>query len=520
MTKRSDGHSNGTAKQRQSHDGQSGGSAKQRQNNDRHEKSPDIRMLAVDTLIELEKHPQPAHYLIHGVLEQYSHTSERDRAFYRRLVEGVIEQRIRLDFVIDCYAKLKVRKMKPLIRQALRIGVYQILEMNSVPDSAAVNESVRLVSRRGFSSLRGFVNGLLRNIVRNRESIPFPARKDGIEYLHIQYSMPKEMLSLWIEHYGFDLTERICAASSERPEITVRLRNGLRCADAPEELREAAYQLEATYADDLQNKTNETVADDAPNKADAKFAVDSNISAYLIKPSGLEASELFQTGKYTVQDISSMLCVLVAGIWPGMRILDLCAAPGGKALFAADLVGANGSVKARDLTEFKIDMIESNLQRCHRESNVETELWDATRFDPASEGQYDLVIADLPCSGLGVIRRKPDIKYNTSMEQWDSLVQLQREILNNAVRYVKPGGILLYSTCTINPSENEENRQWILDTFPEFLPQSIRETLPEAIARESVAAGLADTRSEGYLQLLPGIHRCDGFFISIYRRSR
>ena len=223
----------------------------------------------------------------------------------------------------------------------------------------------------------------------------------------------------------------------------------------------------------------------------------------------LEAVEAFYEGLMTVQDPSSALAAHLAGIKAGDTVLDICSAPGGKTLHAADLLKGTGRVEARDLTEYKISLVEQNLFRCGF-ATVETKVWDARIFDPEMEEKADVVLADLPCSGLGIIGKKPDIKLRLKKEDLGELASLQREILSAASRYVKPGGTLLYSTCTVDRAENEENAAWILENLP-FHKKDITGRLPGSLQ--------ADCR-ENQIQLLPGIHGCDGFFLAAFEKNR
>ena len=224
----------------------------------------------------------------------------------------------------------------------------------------------------------------------------------------------------------------------------------------------------------------------------------------------LEALSAFQKGWIQVQDASSALVGQAASPCAGDQILDVCGAPGGKSLDLADRLKGTGLVTVRDLTEQKVALIEDNIERSGF-SNICAQVWDAREFDSRWENQADIVIADLPCSGLGIIGKKPDIKYQASPEQIDSLAVLQREILSAVRRYVKPGGKLIYSTCTISRKENQEQRDWILQEFPEFEPLSLEKELGGSVQESSL--------KEGYLQLLPGKHPCDGFFIAAFRKK-
>ena len=224
-------------------------------------------------------------------------------------------------------------------------------------------------------------------------------------------------------------------------------------------------------------------------------------SLYRLKP--------FRDGKCTVQDESSMLAASLSDVKKDQIVLDLCSAPGGKAIYIADELCGSGKVIARDLTEYKTDLMEDNLERI-KLTNMEVQISDARILDKQMIEKADVVIADLPCSGLGIMGRKNDIKYHVTEESLKELASLQREILKCAVQYVKPGGILLYSTCTINPQENEKNYQWIIENF-DYSPVDLTKELPKNLT--------IDTAKDGYIQLLPGIHPCDGFFVGKLRRK-
>lgn len=442
--------------------------------------SQDPRMLAVDMLLEMEREKVPCHLVIRRVLDHDSALTLRDRNFCRRLTEGTIERCIFLDYMINQVAKTGTKQMKPVIRWIIRTAAYQIWFM-SVPDRAAVSEAVRITVRKGRAPLKGFVNGVLRNLVRRKDSLKLPDRsEDPAYYLSVRYSMPLPIIKRWIARYGEEKTEAAAASFEEKPPLTVRFRE----EEGPltEELEQAGITVR-----------------------DAPYVPDAHI---LSGVAGLDTLPAFCRGALAVQDVSSMLAVRAAGIRRDSTILDLCAAPGGKTMLAADLA-PEGRVISRDLTEKRVDLIRSGLRRLGLR-NVTAECADASVFDPGLENCADVVLADVPCSGLGVIGRKPDIRYRASDEKTESLVQLQRKILTQAVRYVRPGGTLLYSTCTVDERENEANADW-LEREAGLLPAALAPDLPD---------GLKDDAGSGNcLQLLPGTHPCDGFFIAKFRKE-
>lgn len=434
------------------------------------------REIVLDILLEILEEGKLSHLVLKQALEKYQYLEKQDRAFITRLTEGTIERLIQIDDVINQFSRVKTGKMKPLIRTVLRMSVYQILFMERVPDSAACNEAVKLVKSRKFQGLSGFVNGVLRTVSREKEGLKY---KDASVCL----SIPSWMLSMWEETYGKEKAEKIAASFLEDRALTVRCNESLA---AVSQIRES---LQAQGIRTEESAFSKTIL---------------SIYGY----DYLERVDAFLKGHITVQDASSALVGLLAAPKPGDMVLDVCSAPGGKALHAADLLKGTGMVEARDLTEYKISLVEENIARCGF-SNMRTKVWDASVFDASMEGKADIVLADLPCSGLGIIGKKPDIKLRLKKEELSSLAALQRELLSVVSRYVKPGGTLIYSTCTIDRLENEENAAWVLENLP-FKKKEIKNLLPDRLKEDC----------EGnQIQLLPGIHPCDGFFIAVFEKE-
>lgn len=435
------------------------------------------REIVLDILIEVLEEGKLSHLILKQALEKYQYLDKQDRAFITRLTEGTLEYLIRIDAAINRYSKVRVNKMKPVIREILRMSAYQILFMERVPDSAACNEAVKLARKRKFQGLTGFVNGVLRNLSREKDTLEFPDPSE-------RFSIPEWMLSMWEESYGNEKAEQIAASFLEERPLTVRCNESLA---SPEDIKKSLS---------LQGIT-------------ARDTAFSNTVLSIKGYDYLDTVEAFQKGFLTVQDPSSALVGLVASPIPGDLVLDVCSAPGGKALHVADLLKGTGMVEARDLTEYKISLVEENIARCGF-SNMRTRVWDASVPDLSMKGKADIVIADLPCSGLGIIGKKPDIKFRLKKEELAKLAGLQREILSVVSDYVKPGGTLIYSTCTIDRLENEENAEWIIKELP-FKKKDIRDRLPEC---------LKEYCSENQIQLLPGIHPSDGFFIAAFEREQ
>ena len=416
------------------------------------------RALVLEMLMEVNEKDQYSHLVLRQVLEKYQYLDKHERAFLTRLFEGAVEKGITLDYVINCFSKTKVKKMKPLIRNLLRMSVYQLLYMDAVPDSAAINEAVKLARKRGFCGLSGFVNGVLRTVARKKQEIVWPKESENpVEAFSVRYSMPEWIIEEWCLDYGRDKTIQILKEFSEKKslekKLTVRT-NLSRCT--PEELRR---KLEAEGVQGI------------------PYAFAISGFDYL---AGLDS---FAEGLFYVQDVSSMMVAETAEPKPGDYVIDVCAAPGGKSTHMAELMQGTGMVEARDLTEYKVGLMEENRIR-HGLSNMMAVQQDALVYDEASHEKADVLVCDLPCSGLGVMAKKTDIRYKMTKEKAEKLALLQRQILNVVHDYVKPGGILLYSTCTIRKSENEENVDWFLSKHSEFSLEMMRQMYPGEVGND------------------------------------
>lgn len=434
------------------------------------------RELVLDILLLVTRDGVHSHLAIGQVLEKYQYLEKKSRAFITRLTQGTLERMIELDTVIDRFSKTPVKKMKPVIRCILRSGVYQLLYMDSVPASAACNEAVRLAQKRGFSGLKGFVNGVMRAVSRAQAAgeITDPDEQTEPErYLSVRYSIPLWLVGQWVQTYGYATAKNICAAFLQERPTAIRV------------------NTEKLTAEELKTELeSEGITVEQADIADALL-----ISGY----DHLGSLSAFVRGDFYVQDLSSMEVALAADVQQGWNVIDVCAAPGGKAIHVAQLMQGTGHVEARDLTEYKVDLILDNIDRCQVE-NMSAKVWDATVMDEDAVGSADLVIADLPCSGLGVLHSKPDIKYNMSPEQMHELAELQRQILAVVQTYVKPGGRLVYSTCTVNRGENEDNAAWFAAAYPEFEKKLGRQILPDE-RRDGFFIAVFDRREDGWSSL-------------------
>ena len=443
-----------------------------------------LREIVLGILMEVTEREAYSHIALRNTLEKYQYLPKHDRAFISRVTEGTLENLIQIDYVIECFSKVPIYNMKPLIRNLLRMSVYQLKYMDNIPDSAVVNEAVRLAQKRGFYNLKGFVNGVLRAAAREMDSITYPsADANPIEYLSVRYSMPQWILKKWMDQFSFEEVEKVCASFQEEEPVTVRLRTD----------RVSKEQIIASLESEGVTCEQHPYLDYALRLSDFNY---------------LQALTAFRNGWIYVQDVSSMLVAEVAAPNWGDHCIDVCAAPGGKSTHIADKLKGSGYVEARDKSEDKVMMMQENIDRLGI-INMVAALKDATVFDQNSFHRADIVLCDVPCSGLGVIGRKQDIRYRMNPTRQEELVRIQRRILSVAQNYVKPGGVLIYSTCTIGADENQMNLKYFLENFP-FRLDSIDPYIPEQLR--------CRTSEGGYIQLLPGVHETDGFFIARLKR--
>lgn len=452
-------------------------------------KSVNERELVLGILLEVTENGQYSHLILRDVLNKYQYLDKKERAFITRAAEGTLEHMIELDYILDQFSKVKVKKMKPVIRNILRSAVYQMKYMDTVPDSAACNEAVKLAVKKGFGSLRGFVNGVLRNVARNLEQVVYP--QDPVQNLSVRYSMPVWILELWLKSYSIETVELMLEQFQRETPLTVRCK----VAEMQTKGKNSVSELKKCLAEEGVR---------AEQHPYLSYALCISGFDYL---AGLDS---FQKGLFSVQDISSMLVCEIADPKEGDKVIDVCAAPGGKSLHIAEKLNGSGHVEARDLTPYKVGLIQENIERTGL-NNITAVCQDAVKYDENSAENADIVIADLPCSGLGVLGKKTDLKYKATEEGCEQLSELQREILSVVHKYVKSDGTLVYSTCTINPAENMENVHWFLQEYPQFELSDIHDRLCGELQK--------DVMEDGCLQLLPGVHQSDGFFIACFRKK-
>ncbi len=497
------------------------------------------RAVVLDILIDVLEHGGFSHQTIYSLLNEEGFTS-KERAFAVRLARGTIENALLLDDCIDQVSKTPVRKMKPLVRNVLREAVYQIRFMDNVPDSAAVNEAVKLMRKRGLSQLSGFVNGVLRGYLRARDAGKEPQPRTD----EARYSTPQWILDLWQESYPSEM-KSILEGLNQKPDLTVAVNTRkISAEDLISRLREEGVEAELLETEGVEAERLETgqfctVTGQPGSKSEGPGGRQKSSSLDKIRLNSsvdLERLPEFKEGLFYVQDLSSMLPAEAVmenlsqaddqGAYKQtdtqdsskqaddqdsskqtdtqgsgkqtdtqapLTVIDLCSAPGGKSINMSLLLGENANIISRDQSEEKIGKIRENAARLGI-PNIHPQVWDGTKTDPDMIGKADVILADLPCSGLGVFNRKPDIKYRVNEKDLQELQNLQRKILTASLPYLKDGGLLVYSTCTVNPGENQENRDWILREAPHLSLIEDRQVFASA--------------------------RQDGFYVAVFRQTR
>lgn len=409
--------------------------------------------------------------------------TDQDRRFVTELVYGVVKAGETLDWILRRYINRPLSKVPAMIREILRLGLYQIFYLDKVPSSAACNTAVDLAKRYGHKGTAGFVNAVLRTAVREPEKASFPHGKGhASEELALKSQHPLWLVKRWIKEFGFEETERLCQFNNESARLCLRV-NTLRCnrKDLIEELKACGAEAEASPW------------------------VDDGVVVYT--HGALDNMAPLQEGRAQVQDESSMLVAHVVSPQPGEFVLDCCSAPGGKTTHMAALMENKGRIVAGDIYEHKLARIEENAQRLGI-SIIEATMLDAREAGARFKEQADRVLVDAPCSGLGVLRRKPDARWHKEQKEIDALPELQLAILKSAAEAVKPGGVLVYSTCTIERSENQAVVEAFLQDNPAFQLEKTGSFLPCTGGHQQ----------DDMVQLYPQHDGTDGFFIARMRR--
>jgi len=449
------------------------------------------RELALDALVKVAKTGAYSNLQLNRILQD-ADLQRADAALVTELVYGTIQRQLTLDHFLSRFVAKGLQKLETWVHGLLRMSAYQLLYLDRIPAHAVVNEAVLIAKRRGHAGIAGMVNGVLRNMVRNRSELkPDDITADNpIDAIALRHSYPEWLVARWIDTYGERVAEEICEWGNKPPHASVRV-NPLRTN------RKAALELLAGEGYDAE-----------PSQL-APAGIVVGRGGNLADTSG------FRDGLWTIQDESSMIVAEVAAPTAGMKVLDCCAAPGGKTTHLAELMEGKGKVWANDLHPHKRALIASQSERL-KLRNVEAITEDAAelsgRFDP---GSMDVVLLDAPCSGFGVIRRKPEIKWTKSAGDVADIAAVQRRLLNAVCGLVRPGGVLVYSTCTVVREENENQIARFLQEHPEF---SLDAGWPEAIKAILQEKGAIGPDFDGQAQLLPQHFNSDGFYIARLKR--
>ena len=397
-----------------------------------------------------------------------------DKALLTEIVNGVVRWRAKLDWTLTGFFHGDYLKSLNIVKNAMRVALYQMQFLDRIPHAAAINESVEIVKKIQGDKTAGLVNGVLRNIARNLDKIRFPDPKnDPVYYLMVMYSHPRWMVRRWVKRFGPEETEKLLSRNNQRPELAIRINN-------------------------IKSNLNEIT--DALKANNIRFRIsDFNKNSMIVTSSGkhIASMDIFRDGKIAIQDTSATLAATLAAPEPGNTVIDLCAAPGGKSFLLGEIMQNKGKIIALDKYKSKLKMIESGAERLGIDI-IETREGDASLID--FEEKADLVFADVPCSGLGTISKKPDIKWKREYDDIAKLNESQKDILANAADLVKPGGRIVYSTCTIEPEENVEIMEWFLKNYPEFELDPAENYLPKELCKN------------GFMQTYPHIHNIDGAF--------
>ncbi|MGV8980245.1 16S rRNA (cytosine(967)-C(5))-methyltransferase RsmB [Clostridium sp.] len=414
--------------------------------------------------------------IVLGLELNKSDLNDKDKALVTEIVYGTLKYKYTIDKILSRFIKKGFETLDSFVLNILRISVYQIRFLDKIPNFAVVSEAVNLTKKMSNAGAAQLVNGVLRNYLRD-DNAPYYNEKNDVERLCFEYSFTKALVKLFIRQYGIITAEEILRGLNYRPDVTVRVNTlKLNYEEIWQKLIENGYNIEKGYA-----------CSDAIR---------------IIKGKNIENNLLFNEGSITVQDESAMLTAHSMDLKPDLEVLDLCSAPGGKTTHIAEIMRNTGHIFAFDLHENKLSLIKQNLNRIGI-INTTCNVMDATIYDPSLLKSADRVLIDVPCSGFGIIRKKPEIKWSKNIKDIENIISTQRKIMENASKYVKKGGVLVYSTCTLNKDENESNVDWFIENHPEFKVQPV-------FYGELKNINYSDT---GYVTILPNEYM-DGFFIA------
>lgn len=446
--------------------------------------SKNVREAALDVLLKIEKQNAFSNLLLNETIEK-SQLSDRDVALLTEIVYGTVQRRDTLDFYLHTYTK-KAKKIQDWVKILLRLSVYQIVYLDKIPERAVVHEAVQIAKRRGHQGISGFVNGVLRNFLRHPLR-SFAEIENPIERLAVETSHPLWLVKRWVDVYGLEETEKMCKTNLLAPQVTVRVNK----------LKGSVEQIKNRLEEEGISVSYGHLSEDS----------------FIIEKGNVARTKSFQEGYITIQDESSMLVSKALAPEPNSVVLDCCAAPGGKTTHLAEMMNNEGKVIACDIHEHKIKLIQKAKNRLGL-ANIETKLLDARNASEAFPNEsFDYILVDAPCSGFGVIRRKPDLKWSKSERDILEIAKIQQEILQTVSKLLKPGGRLVYSTCTIDREENENMIEHFLRENAHFhLDETLENRLPEKLK-------CSKRWKKGQITILPHDFYTDGFFIAAMKKK-
>lgn len=460
------------------------------------------REVALEILCRVEEEKAFAKILLDHSLQRYNF-NDRDRAFLTELVYGTLRWRKQLDWIVKQSSSRKLSRLSLVIRNILRLGAYQLVHLDRVPVWAAVNESVELARKYSRPGMVRLVNALLRSLVRKKDDISYPdLEKNPLTHIAIKYSHPEWVVSRWMEILGVKETLELCQANNQVPPLSIRVNT----------LKVSREELESWLKrEDIE--------------VERSIVVPEGLRIHGYPP--LTSLEAFRRGWFQMQDESSILVGHIVAARPKETVIDACSAPGGKTTHLAALMENQGKIIALDVYPHKLKLVESACQRLGV-TIVETRLTNVQQPIPEFKEIADRVLVDAPCSNLGVFRRRADARWNIDPQRASLLPNLQLEILENVSCWVRPGGVLVYSTCTIEPRENQELVRQFLNKHREFSLENIQTYLPEVAAQNDALREetlkfrslITSAVQDSMLQTYPHRHGIDGFFIARLRRSR
>jgi 16S rRNA (cytosine967-C5)-methyltransferase len=444
------------------------------------------REVALEILTRVEQDKSYSNLLLNQMLQK--HPLERaDAGLVTEIVYGTIQHLNTIDYYLNRFVAKGAQKLEPWVRCLLRLSLYQVVYLERIPDHAIVNEAVNIAKKKGHQGISGMVNGVMRNVIRQKEQLMIPSDLSLVDRIALQYSHPQWMVARWIKQFGVQNTKFICQANNTTPATSARV-------NILKHTRDEILAL--MHQEGMEARSSKL----AP-------------SGIIIEHVGnLAFTRWFADGSITVQDESSMLVAEAVSPQPGMRVLDCCAAPGGKTTHLAEKMQDTGVIVACDVHEHKIALIREQANRLKLHT-IETVFCDAVDLSKQyADESFDCILLDAPCSGLGVIRRKPDLKWSKQEQEIAAICLIQRNLLNAVHSLLKPGGILVYSTCTIEYMENQGMIAHFIEQHPQFML--------EAFPNERLSEINSDSAEAGMLQILPHHFNSDGFFIARMRKKQ